>query len=76
MAILLSQWRGYSVPGKGVSLGFCPESILSCAEQQQFMIGKCIYEPARQRLLIRKVVDAVVASASTKEPEGEISAGD
>ena len=56
---LLSQWRGYSSPGKGVSLGFCPEYILRCAERQRFMIGKCIYEPTRQRMLIRQVVDAV-----------------
>lgn len=56
---LLSQWRGYSSPGKGVSLGFCPDSILRCAERQHFMIGKCIYEPTRQRMLIRQVVDAV-----------------
>jgi hypothetical protein len=56
---LLSQWRGYSSPGKGVSLGFCPDYILQCAQQQQFMIGKCIYEPHRQRALIKQVVDAV-----------------
>lgn len=56
---LLSQWRGYSSPGKGVSLGFCPEYIFECAKKQKFMIGKCIYEPHRQRALIRQVVDAV-----------------
>lgn len=63
---LLSQWRGYSVPGKGVSLGFCPEYILQCADRQQFMIGKCIYEPSRQRMLIRQVVDAVETLASSE----------
>ena len=56
---LLSQWRGYSSPGKGVSLGFCPDYILDCARRQGFMIGKCIYEPSRQRALIRQVIDAV-----------------
>ncbi len=60
---LLSQWRGYSTPGKGVSLGFSPEYILQCAEKQHFMVGRCIYEPAKQRLLIRQVVDAVEALA-------------
>lgn len=63
---LLSQWRGYSAPGKGVSLGFSPGYILRCAEKQQFMIGKCIYEPARQRLLIRQVVDAVETLACSQ----------
>ena len=51
---LLSQWRGYSLPGKGVSLGFCPEYILACAAHQRFMVGKCIYEPGRQHALIRQ----------------------
>ena len=61
---LLSQWRGYSLPGKGVSLGFCPEYILACAAHQRFMVGKCIYEPGRQHALIRQVVDAVVTHAA------------
>ena len=61
---LLSQWRGYSTPGKGVSLGFRPEYILQCAEKQHFMVGRCIYEPAKQRQLIRQVVDAVETLAS------------
>jgi Protein of unknown function (DUF2971). len=56
---LLSQWRGYSTPGKGVSLGFSPEYILRCAKRQRFMIGRCIYEPSRQQALIRRMVDAV-----------------
>lgn len=72
---LLSQWRGYSMPGKGVSLGFCPDYIRSCAQQQRFMIGKCIYEPARQRTLIRQVVDAVEQVAADlgcrTQPAGE-----
>jgi len=70
---LLSQWRGYSSPGKGVSLGFCPDYILQCAQRQGFMIGKCIYEPARQRMLIRQVVDAVETLAAD-QASGERSA--
>lgn len=66
---LLSQWRGYSLPGKGVSLGFCPEYILRCAARQGFMIGKCIYEPARQQNLIGQVVDAVERLGGTREDE-------
>ena len=37
---LLSQWRGYSKLGKGVSLGFNPRYILSCAKRQSFQVGK------------------------------------
>lgn len=56
---LLSQWRGYSSHGKGVSLGFSADYILQCAQKQQLQIGKCIYEPVFQRKLISQVVDAV-----------------
>jgi len=60
---LLSQWRGYSSHGKGVSLGFLSEYILECAGKQKFQIGKCIYEPNIQRNLIGRVVDAVEVHA-------------
>lgn len=56
---LLSQWRAYGTPGKGVSLGFNPGHILRCARRQQFQVGRCIYEPAVQRQLVNQVIDAV-----------------
>nr|WP_321466447.1 DUF2971 domain-containing protein [uncultured Desulfobulbus sp.] len=72
---LLSQWRGYSSPGKGVSLGFCPDYILECAQRQRFMIGKCIYEPHRQKALITQVVNAVEQMAEN-EARGEDTASE
>lgn len=62
---LLSQWRGYSTLGKGISVGFNPEYILACTLRQQFEIGRCIYEPAAQRDLIAQVIDAVEALAES-----------
>lgn len=56
---LLSQWRGYSRLGKGVSVGFSPTYILACAKARSFQIGKCIYDPAEQRRLIINVIDAI-----------------
>ncbi|SFF79311.1 DUF2971 domain-containing protein [Neptunomonas qingdaonensis] len=56
---LLSQWRGYSELGKGVSIGFDPKQIISCARQQSFMVGKCIYDRKQQRQLIHQIVDFV-----------------
>jgi len=61
---LLSQWRGYSRHGRGVSIGFDPEYILGCAERQSFQIGRCIYSCEQQALLISQVVDAVEALAA------------
>jgi hypothetical protein len=56
---LLSQWRGYSAVGKGASLGFNPQTVSRCAAQQQFRLGRCIYDRSAQQGLIAKVVDAV-----------------
>ena len=65
---LLSQWRGYSSHGKGVSVGFDPRQILALAQQQSFQVGRCVYDPEAQSALISQVVDAVEAVA---EAEGE-----
>jgi hypothetical protein len=64
---LLSQWRGYSRLGKGVSLGFNPAYILDCAQQQSFQIGKCIYNCEQQAHLISQVIDAVEMLAEMHE---------
>lgn len=69
---LLSQWRGYSRLGKGVSLGFNPDYILHCAERQAFQIGRCIYNGKHQARLIRQVIDAVEALAKEQDQAGEI----
>jgi hypothetical protein len=64
---LLSQWRGYSRLGKGVSLGFNPRYILDCAQQQSFQIGRCIYNCEQQAHLISQVIDAVEMLAERHE---------
>jgi hypothetical protein len=66
---LLSQWRGYSRLGKGVSLGFDPDYILRCAENQSFQIGKCIYNCKLQESLISQIIDSVEALAERHDAE-------
>lgn len=56
---LLSQWRGYSSVGKGVSIGFNPNYILTCARGQSFQLGKCIYDATEQEPLIEQILNAV-----------------
>jgi hypothetical protein len=75
---LLSQWRGYSRLGKGVSLGFNPQYILRCADQQSFQIGKCVYDSEHQERLIHQVVDAVewLAGEHDQRSLGEKNSGD
>jgi len=69
---LLSQWRGYSRLGKGVSLGFDPEYILRCAEQQSFQVVRCVYSSKSQERLIGQIVDAVEDLAEEHEPDCHI----
>lgn len=45
---LLSQWRGYCPPGKGVSIAFEPAALAAAARQASFMMGRCIYDHERQ----------------------------
>lgn len=66
---LLSQWRGYSVHGKGVSLGFSPAHISACARRQGFQVARCIYSQREQRQLVERVVDAIEALAAKAPPE-------
>jgi len=66
---LLSQWRGYSVHGKGVSLGFAPRTIADCADRQGFQVGRCIYDADEQLQLIEEIVDAVERLAADNDPE-------
>jgi hypothetical protein len=56
---LLSQWRGYSALGKGVSIGFNPEYLTACAKSQSFQLGQCVYDPGIQQALIKNVIESV-----------------
>ncbi len=56
---LLSQWRGYSTVGKGVSLGFDPAMLEQRAQRQGFKIARCVYVEREQKALISQLVDAV-----------------
>lgn len=56
---LLSQWRGYSVLGKGVSIGFDPQYLVACARRQACRLGKCIYDLGEQKALIKQIVDEI-----------------
>ncbi len=62
---LLSQWRGYCPAGKGVSVGFDQEYIITCAKAQAFEIGKCIYNTKEKESIRGKVIDAIVALAES-----------
>lgn len=60
---LLSQWRGYCLPGQGVSLGLEPVVLERCAVEQSFQVGRCIYERDDQLRLASRLIDAILELA-------------
>ncbi len=70
---LLSQWRGYSSMGKGVSIGFNAKHLLACANLQSFQVGRCIYSTSEQEKLIRQVLDEVEILTNRRKESGHDS---
>ena len=60
---LLSQWRGYTPHGLGVSLGFPASDIVRLAAAQGYRLVKCVYDPGQQRQLIGGIIEAIFAEA-------------
>lgn len=52
---LLSQWRGYCSPGPGYSVGFRTVDLTE-RDYLRFYLGKCVYEPVRQRAVVEEIV--------------------
>jgi hypothetical protein len=78
---LLSQWRGYSEPGKGISLGFHPEKLAASAASQSWRIGRCVYDVDQQQLLAKQILselESLVRKAFPKQdrisPDGMYNA--
>ncbi len=61
---LLSQWRGYCPPSRGVSIGFRAADLSESAQQQGFSIGRCIYSRERKRQIAGAVAEALGAPIS------------
>lgn len=60
---LLSQWRGYSRIGKGVSIGFKGSDILQLANRHNFQLARCIYAREQQVELIDRVIKSLVETS-------------
>jgi hypothetical protein len=60
---LLSQWRSYSEPGRGISVGFDPNKLARAAADQSWQVGKCVYDAARQRSLAASMLASIAELA-------------
>src|SRR5580700_6539451 len=54
---LLSQWRSYTKPSKGVSIGFDADKLAACASSQSFQLARCVYDPEEQRILAERFIE-------------------
>ncbi len=60
---LLSQWRGYTPHGLGVSLGFPAGTIVRLAAAQGYRLMRCVYDPVQQRQMIDDTLGAIFEAA-------------
>lgn len=68
----LSQWRGYARNGYGFSIGFNYNKLENHAEQQKFILKKCIYKKKHQQKVINDFIESEIlptlANAEKIEP--------
>ena len=67
---LLSQWRSYTNPSKGVSIGFAADTLVECASSQSFQLARCVYDPEEQRILAERFIEELIKLARTR---GEVT---
>ena len=57
---LLSQWRGYSTAGGGVSIGFRSKPLETLAAAQGGRLDRCIYDSQIQHRLVGTLIDDTI----------------
>ncbi|RAP32728.1 hypothetical protein DID80_08535 [Candidatus Marinamargulisbacteria bacterium SCGC AAA071-K20] len=71
---LLSQWRSYCPPDKGVSIGFNTSALKDLSKVQKYCFGKCIYDRYNQLEIIKKIIKYVQELCSKRSEEKKIMA--
>tara|TARA_R110002033_G_scaffold121307_1_gene164274 strand:+ start:5331 stop:5984 length:654 start_codon:yes stop_codon:yes gene_type:complete len=54
---LLSQWRGYCPPGRGICIGFKHDILEKYCRENNLNLNKCVYSQAEQSKAMKKLVD-------------------
>ncbi|MBG9993616.1 DUF2971 domain-containing protein [Pseudoalteromonas sp. NZS127_1] len=54
---LLSQWRGYCPPGRGVCIGFKRDVLEKYCHENELNLYKCVYSEVEQRQKMKKLID-------------------
>ncbi|MDK2595220.1 DUF2971 domain-containing protein [Pseudoalteromonas obscura] len=53
---LLSQWRGYCPPGRGICIGFSRDVLEEYCRENNFDLKKCVYSEAEQNSEMKKLI--------------------
>jgi hypothetical protein len=67
---LLSQWRSYCPPNRGISLGIEPQELQTHASTQGFELVKCSYDFAMQQAAILRMADDWLAAYDNARRDG------
>jgi Protein of unknown function (DUF2971) len=59
---LLSQWRGYTPHGKGVSIGFSTDVINHIVNRADYKIAKCLYKNAEHQELMCSLLEKMLTT--------------
>ena len=70
---LLSQWRSYTPHGKGVSIGFSPDSLLQKVRAQEMRIVRCLYERLEQEELMNGLLNKMLITFRKENPSMDTS---
>ncbi len=65
---LLSQWRGYTPLGAGVSIGFNQDKLQEHARQREFSLIKCVYEKKEQDDILYPLLDRIITQFNIDLP--------
>jgi hypothetical protein len=57
---LLSQWRAYCPPARGVALGLDAEALAAATAHTSFRLAICVYDAELQRQLVRDILDQAI----------------
>lgn len=65
---LLSQWRGYGVPGSAYSIGFNREKLLESIKSHPFELKRCTYyDPTEYRKTVQEFIMHVIEESRNKD---------
>jgi hypothetical protein len=65
---LLSQWRGYTPLGAGVSIGFGQQMLQLLAQLNEFTLIKCVYEKKDQDNILYPLLDKIITQFAIDLP--------